>query len=113
MPDCIFCKIINKEIPADIIFANENLVAFKDIHPKAPVHILLVPKKHLVSLNDLSEEDKVIMGDIVYQAKLLAKAQGIAETGYRLLTNTGPNSGQEVQHLHFHLLGGKPLASIG
>lgn len=113
MPDCLFCKIINKEIPADIVFANENLVAFKDIHPKAPVHLLLVPKKHLASLNDLAEEDRIVMGDIVYQAKILAKKFNIHQTGYRLLTNTGPDSGQEVQHIHFHLLGGKPLAHIG
>lgn len=110
---CIFCEIANKEINSEIIFENENLVAFKDIHPKAPVHLLLVPKKHLASLNDLSEEDKVIMGDIVYQAKILAKAHHLDASGYRLLANTGPNSGQVVWHIHFHLLGGKPLANIG
>lgn len=110
---CVFCMIANKEINSEIIFENENLVAFKDIHPKAPVHLLLVPKKHLASLNDLSEADRAVMGDIAYQAKILAKKFNLDDTGYRLLTNIGPDSGQEVQHIHFHLLGGKPLVSIG
>jgi histidine triad (HIT) family protein len=110
---CIFCQIIKKEIKSEFIFENENMVVFKDINPKAPMHLLLVPKKHLGSLNALSEGDKAIMGDIIYQAKILAETFGLDKTGYRLLTNTGSDSGQEVMHIHFHLLGGKPLASIG
>lgn len=110
---CIFCQIIRREIKSEILFENDNLIAFKDIHPKAPFHLLLAPKKHLQSLNALTEEDKAIMGDIVYQAKLLAETFDLDRTGYRLLTNTGPDSGQEVMHIHWHLLGGKPLAKIG
>lgn len=109
MADCIFCKIVNKEIPSQVLYEDDNILAFKDINPVAPVHILIIPKKHLVNINDLTEEDKVLIGDIFVIIKKLAAELGVSESGYRVVTNTGPDSGQEVAHLHFHLIGGKEL----
>ncbi|NLI92442.1 MAG: histidine triad nucleotide-binding protein [Peptococcaceae bacterium] len=109
MPDCIFCKIINREIPSQVVYEDEELLAFKDIHPVAPVHVLAIPKKHVVSVNDLADEDAEVVGKIFLVIKELASQLGIAETGYRVVTNSGEDGGQEVGHLHFHLIGGKPL----
>ncbi|RNC29897.1 MAG: Purine nucleoside phosphoramidase [Candidatus Dichloromethanomonas elyunquensis] len=109
MSDCIFCKIIRKEIPAQMIYEDEELVAFKDIHPVAPVHVLVIPKKHMVSVNDLTDGDAKTMGSIFIVIKKLASELGIAESGFRVVANSGEDGGQEVGHLHFHLLGGKPL----
>lgn len=109
---CIFCKIVNKEIPAAVVFEDELVFAFKDIHPIAPVHILIIPKEHIASMNDLtnSEKDEKIMGRMLIIAQQLAKEQGIAADGYKLLIRTGRNGGQEVPHIHLHLLGGARLA---
>jgi histidine triad (HIT) family protein len=107
--DCIFCKIVNKEIPADILHEDEEVVAFKDIEPKAPVHILVIPKKHISSINNLKEEDKELIGKLVLSARNIAKENGIFETGYRLILNTGKNAGQTVDHIHLHLIGGTKL----
>lgn len=107
--DCIFCKIVNKEIPADILHEDEEVVAFKDIEPKAPVHILVIPKKHISSINNLKEEDKELMGKLVLLARDIAKENGISETGYRLILNAGKNAGQTVDHIHLHLIGGTKL----
>lgn len=104
----VFGKIIRGELPCDKVFENEYVIAFKDIHPKAPVHLLIVPKKEIKDLQSLQPEDLFLMGEIVKAAQKLAKDFGV-EKGYRLLTNSGPASGQIVMHLHFHLLGGKPL----
>lgn len=109
MADCIFCKIVAKEIPSQIVFEDDNILAFKDINPVAPVHILVIPKKHLASINEISELDKGVIGDIFIVLKELAASQGVAETGYRIVVNTGREGGQEVGHLHFHLIGGKAL----
>ena len=111
--ECIFCKIINKEIPADIVFENKNLIIFKDIEPKAPVHLLVVPKKHIESVNVLEEEDKEIIADVFLQAKNIAKEQNFGEGGYRIIVNTGEQSGQEVMHIHWHILGGRKLKGLG
>lgn len=105
--DCIFCKIINKEIPAEIVYENEHVLAFKDINPEAKVHILFIPKKHLASVNSLDSENKEIVGEIFLAMKTVAKDLGIAEDGYRIVTNTGEKAGQTVHHLHFHLLSGR------
>ncbi len=107
--DCLFCKIINKEIPSDIVFEDDQLIVIKDIEPKAPLHLLLIPKKHISSLNDITEEDKNIISAIAFKAKELAKEFGVAESGYKLVNNCGPDGGQTVFHLHFHLLGGEKL----
>ncbi|MDP3052188.1 MAG: histidine triad nucleotide-binding protein [bacterium] len=109
MKDCIFCKIIDKELPADILYEDNNVIVFKDIKPKAPLHILIVPKKHIPSINHLELEDKKLMGEMFLAAKKMAKKQGVAKTGYRLVFDTGKNAGQTVDHLHLHLLGGKKL----
>lgn len=113
MDNCLFCGIIKKEIPAEIIFENELLIIFKDIHPKAPVHFLIVPKKHITSVNDLQETDRQIISEIFFQAKRIAKEKNIAEKGYRLIVNSGPDSGQVVFHIHWHLLAGRKLGSMG
>jgi len=109
MKSCIFCKIIEKEIPANIVMESENIIAFYDINPSAPIHILIVPKKHIGSVNDLEYEDKEILGEMFIFAKELAKKEGVSEKGYRIIVNTGNDGGQLVEHLHMHLLGGKRL----
>lgn len=107
--DCIFCKIINKEIPAQIVYEDEQILAFKDINPVAPEHILLIPKKHISTLSDLQPEDSNLMGHIVYTAQKLAGELGLAEKGFRLVSNCKEDGGQTVFHIHFHLLGGRFL----
>ncbi len=107
----IFRKIIAKEIPADIVFENERIIAFKDIHPAAPVHLLIVPKKEIKDLQSLKPEDYPLLSEIVSVAQQLAIEFNIAE-GYRFITNNGPLGGQAVFHLHFHLMGGKQLGPL-
>ncbi len=107
--ETIFSKIIRKEIPADIVFENERILAFRDIHPKAPVHILVIPKKEIVNVDDLQKEDEALIGEIFSVIRNLAMEEGVAESGYRVVANNGKEGGQEVPHLHFHLLGGKDL----
>ena len=109
MEDCLFCKIAKKEIPADIVYEDEEILAFKDIQPAAPIHILVVPKKHIECVNDIKTEDEALIGKIFTKIKEIAKIQGIDKTGYRVITNCGKDAGQEVMHLHFHLLAGKKL----
>lgn len=109
MEDCIFCKIANKEISSEILYEDEFVAAFKDLEPQAPVHILIVPKKHIASLNDLTADDAELLARIVLAAQKLAKDNGIAERGYRLVNNCGIEGGQTVGHLHFHLLGGREM----
>ena len=111
MSDCIFCKIINKEIPSTIVYEDEKIIAFKDINPVAPVHVLVIPKKHITSLIELEDEDKNIIGDIYLVINKIAKEQGIAEKGFRVIVNCGEDGGQEVKHLHFHLIGGEKLGT--
>ena len=107
--DCIFCKIANKEIPSDIVFENENVLAFNDIEPKAPVHILIIPKRHIDSIDKIEEVDKELVGELFLVGSRLAREKGLTETGYRLIINLGKDAGQTVDHLHVHLLGGKKL----
>lgn len=111
MSDCLFCKIVRKEIPSEIVYEDDQILAFKDISPVAPVHILLIPKKHLANVNDIMKEDEIVTGQIFSVAKQLAHRSGIAESGYRVVTNTGTDGGQVIGHLHFHLIGGKALNS--
>jgi len=103
--DCIFCQIIRGEREADFVYQDESLVVFKDIHPHAPVHLLVVPKRHLRSVNDLTEQDKDIVSEMILKAKEVAKAQSISKSGYRLLFNIERGGGQIIFHLHMHLLG--------
>jgi len=105
--DCIFCKIIKKEAPAEIVFENDKIIAFKDINPKAPIHILIVPKKHIVSINHIEKEDKTLLGELFLAAKKIAKEKNLE--GYKLLINVGRKGGQIIDHLHLHLLSGNPI----
>lgn len=104
---CVFCKIISNEARADILYRDEQVTAFRDIHPAAPTHILIVPNKHIESVNTLEPSDEPLVGHLYTVACKLAEQEGIAKGGYRLITNTGPDGGQSVFHLHVHLLGGK------
>ena len=109
MNDCLFCKIISKEIPSDCVFENENMYAFRDINPQAPVHILIIPKTHISTLNDVDDNHKLLVGEILLTSKMLAEKEGIAENGYRTVFNCNKNGGQEVYHIHLHLLGGRKM----
>ena len=112
MADCIFCKIVKGTIPSEKVWESEDVLAFKDIEPQAPVHILLIPKKHIASLNDLKPEDKDTVANIVLAAQQIAAEQGVAENGYRIVNNCGADGGQIVHHIHFHLLGGAELGVL-
>jgi histidine triad (HIT) family protein len=108
--DCIFCRIVAGEIPADVVYRNEELLAFRDINPQAPTHILIIPKEHIASLNDITSKHQALMGHIVLLARDLAKKEVISTKGYRLSVSTGPDGGQLVPHVHFHLIGGRKLS---
>ncbi len=110
MVDCIFCKIAQGEIPSNIVYEDDKILAFKDLSPQAPVHILLIPKEHIKSANDLGEDNSHIVGHIFTIANKLAKELEIADAGYRIVNNCGENGGQTVGHLHFHLLGGRKFS---
>lgn len=108
--DCIFCKIANKDIPSQVIFENENILAFKDLSPQAPVHILVIPKKHIASINEINSENSSIVAEIFQVINQIAKQENIKESGYRVISNCGEDGCQSVHHLHFHILGGKKLS---
>ena len=108
----LFAKIISGEIPGDIVYQDDEVTAFRDIHPQAPTHILIVPNKVIPTVNDLTEEDQMVAGKMLLVAKKLAAEEGIAENGYRLLINCNAHGGQEVFHLHMHLIGGRPLGPM-
>ncbi|OBU18509.1 histidine triad nucleotide-binding protein [Photobacterium aquimaris] len=110
--ETIFSKIIRKEIPADILYQDELVTAFRDINPRAPSHILIIPNKLLPTVNDVEAEDELMMGRMFTVARKLAQSEGIAEDGYRLIVNCNPFGGQEVYHIHMHLLGGRPLGPM-
>ncbi len=109
MSECVFCKIIAGEIPSTTVYKDESVTAFRDIHPVAPTHILIVPNKHIRSVNDVSLEDEGALGHMFSIARQLGQQEGIHESGYRLIVNTGPDAGQVVFHLHLHLIGGHKM----
>lgn len=109
MSDCIFCKIVNNEIPATIIYEDDKVVAFNDIDPQSPIHIIVIPKEHIPSMNDIDETNSDILSYIHLVIKNIAKEKGLAEKGYRIVNNCGEQGGQTVDHLHFHLLGGRNM----
>ncbi len=109
MTDCIFCKIITGDIPSTNVFRDEQVTAFRDLNPAAPTHILLVPNKHIDSVNTLTDGDEQLIGHLFTTAKQIAAQEGIAEDGYRLIINTNAHAGQTVFHIHLHLLGGAPM----
>jgi len=104
--DCIFCKIVNKEIPTEFLYEDDHLVVFKDINPLAPIHLLLVPKKHIRSINDLDNLDAIIISELIMTAKKMAEKMSVNKSGYRIFFNGEKGGGQEVFHLHLHLIGG-------
>jgi len=108
--DCVFCKIIKKEIPAKFLYEDNLVVAFSDIHPIAPVHVLIIPKKHIESVADLNDRDEKLPGRLVMAAKKIAEKLKIAQNGYKLLFRVGSHGGQEVAHIHLHLIGGAKLS---
>jgi histidine triad (HIT) family protein len=108
-PACLFCRIARRELPARILFETERVLAFEDIRPKAPVHVLVIPKLHFASLNDAPDGSEGLLGELLTAARRAAREKDVAATGYRVVLNTGPDSGQEVPHIHFHVIGGRPL----
>ena len=109
MPDCLFCRIAAGEIPSATVYEDAQMVAFKDITPQAPAHILLIPRRHISTLNDLTAEDDGLVGEMTRRAAAIAKDQGLADRGYRVLFNCNADAGQTVFHIHMHLLGGRRL----
>ncbi len=110
--DCVFCRIARGEVQARTVLQDEHLIAFDDIHPAAPVHVLIVPRKHLANLSAAREEDALLLGRMLLAARDVARARGIEEPGYRVVMNAGEHGGQEVFHCHLHVLGGRPLGRI-
>ncbi|MBD2844458.1 histidine triad nucleotide-binding protein [Paenibacillus sp. IB182496] len=110
--DCLFCKIVEGTIPSKKVYENEDVMAFHDIEPAAPVHVLIIPKKHIATINDVAEEDAILVGRIYAAAREIARELGIAEDGYRLINNCNADGGQVVYHLHVHLLGGQKLGPL-
>jgi len=110
MSDCLFCGIVDGKIKANVVYQNERVVAFRDISPKAPVHILIIPRKHVISVLDVEASDHALIGEIFQVAGRLAREQGIADSGFRVVVNSGPDAGQSVFHLHYHLIGGRQMA---
>lgn len=110
MNDCLFCKIASGQIRADVVHDDPAMIAIRDINPQAPLHLLIIPRKHIATLNDLSEGDEALVGSMLRQAAALAKAHGYDERGYRTVFNTNRDAGQTVFHIHLHLLAGRPLA---
>lgn len=107
--DCLFCKIATGNIPTQFVYQNEHIVAFNDIAPQAPHHVLIIPKKHIATINDLTQENNALIGDMMLVAKKIAADLQIADNGYRVLMNCNKNGGQAVYHIHFHLLGGRQM----
>ena len=110
MEDCLFCRIVNKKIPAKVVAEDDGILAFEDVNPQAPVHILLIPKDHYASLNEIPAQKKGILADLLFKAREIAQAKGIDQKGYRIVLNTARDSGQAVFHIHFHLLGGRKMS---
>lgn len=111
MEECVFCKIIKGEIPSNIVYEDDRVIAFYDVNPAAPIHILVVPKKHIETLLDISEEDGDLISYIYKIINKIAKDEGFADNGFRVIANCGEDSGQEVKHIHFHVLAGKKLGA--
>jgi histidine triad (HIT) family protein len=107
--DCLFCRIVAGEVPADTVFQDERSIAFRDINPQAPVHLLVIPREHLESLDDAAQKDEALLGHLLRVAARVANEQGLSESGYRTVINTGAGAGQSVFHLHLHVLGGRSL----
>ncbi len=110
MSGCLFCKIVSKEIPAQVVHENDHVVAFRDVRPVAPTHVLVIPKKHIVGMHEVGRGDAAVMGEVMIAARDVAEKLGLHATGYRTVVNNGPDAGQSVLHLHVHVLGGRAMA---
>jgi histidine triad (HIT) family protein len=110
MTDCLFCKMVAGEIKPAVVYENDHVLAFRDIRPRAPVHVLVIPKRHIPTLDDLPEADSALASELLQAVRKVAQSEGIAETGYRTVINCRGDSGQEVYHLHLHVLGGRPMS---
>ena len=109
MSDCLFCKILNGEIPADVVYESDTALAFRDINPQAPTHVLVIPRKHISTINDIGTDDEQLVGHLFSVAKEIAAKEGIEDDGYRVVMNCNEGAGQTVFHIHLHLLGGRQL----
>ena len=108
-PTCLFCRIVSGEIPSNQVYSDDDVIAFRDVNPQAPLHVLVIPRRHIPSVNSPEAEDGAVLSAMVRAANTIAREQGVAESGYRLVWNVGPDAGQSVFHVHLHLLGGRPL----
>ena len=108
--DCLFCKIAGGDIPADVVFESESVIAFRDVNPQAPTHVLVIPRKHVATINDLEPGDEPLVGDLYMAAKQVAADEGISESGFRTVMNCNKGAGQSVFHIHLHVLGGRSLS---
>ena len=111
--NCLFCKIVAREIASDIVYEDDDVVAFNDISPQAPTHILIIPKRHVATVNDVADGDAAVFGTLVLCARSIAQMRGIADSGYRLIFNCNADGGQTIYHLHLHLLGGRQMRALG
>ena len=109
MTDCLFCKMVSGEIQPDVVFEDDEVLAFRDVNPQAPVHVLVIPKSHIATTNELTPEHAGLVGKMVLAARQIAADEGIAEPGYRMVMNCNPEAGQSVYHIHLHMLGGRPM----
>ena len=109
MTDCLFCKMVSGEIQPDVVFEDDDVLAFRDVNPQAPVHVLVIPKSHIATTNELTPEHAVLIGKMVLAARQIAADEGVAEPGYRMVMNCNPEAGQSVYHIHLHMLGGRPM----
>ena len=109
MTDCLFCKMVSGEIQPDVVFEDDDVLAFRDVSPQAPVHVLVIPKSHIATTNELTPEHAVLIGKMVLAARQIAVDEGVAEPGYRMVMNCNPEAGQSVYHIHLHMLGGRPM----
>ena len=109
MSDCLFCKIVKGDIPADIVYQDDNIIAFRDLNPQAPVHFLVIPKKHISTINDIQVEDAELIGNLYITAKAVAKQEAMDESGYRCVMNCNDDGGQTVRHIHLHVLGKRQM----
>ena len=107
--DCLFCRIVDEDIPADVVYQSDAAIAFRDINPQAPTHVLIIPRRHVSTINDLNAGDEELVGNLVLAAKEIARQEGLADNGYRVVMNCGEEAGQSVFHIHLHLLGGRML----
>lgn len=107
--NCLFCKIAQGEIPASVVFEDDEIMAFRDLNAQAPIHLLLIPKLHITTINEANDENQALLGKMILRAKTIARTEGISDAGYRLVFNINPNGGQTVYHVHLHLLGGRQM----